>query len=408
MLLIQMVTHFRRRDMDDRHRSASPMRRVMSGRRCWSLALAAGAALAIAACGSSSNGNSTSSPSATASPTTSASASTSTCMAEAKKVVDTASAPMTIEAPSQSIDMGKLKGKIVYFIGIGSGYSQRLADGFAAAARAAGLQPVIVSGTSVEQWNTAIQQATARHAGGIMIDVVIPSLVATSVAQAKAAGIPTMTSDSVPPPMVGMAANVLIRTDTGAPDAAQAALDTNCKVNAIISYDPSQVGLVAIGNSMKAELHTLCPTTCTTHDMPISLTTMSTAAGPALQTALARTPGINAVMPTFDSLGLLFEPAIAQSGSKAKLYSEDGDTPNLAMVAKGVQGADYSFAPTSYQGYIDLDTLARTMLKVKATPPPVQFQLFTAANIPKSTSFAAQWPQLVGFQSRFLKLWGLS
>jgi ribose transport system substrate-binding protein len=373
-------------------------------------------AVALAACGSSSsNGSSgggavsTSSTASTAAVTTGASGASgdAACLAQAQKVVAAAEAPMTVKAPTQSIDMAKLKGKTVYFIGVGSGISLRQANDFAAAAKAAGLNPVLVSGATPDAWTTSIQQAIARHAAGIMMDPLQPQLIQQALSQAKAAGIPVVNENSVPPPATGVTSNVLVPTDTGAQVAAYAALQTGCKVHALISYDPSFVGLVSIGNSMKAELQKLCPSTCTSQTLSVSLATVATNAGPALQSALQRNPSINAVMPTFDSLGLLMAPAIAQSQSKAKLYGLDGDTPNLALVRQGQQAVDYSYSPTQYQAYIDLDTLARTMLHQPASPPAVQFQLFTKANLPSSDSFNAMWPKLVGYQQTYMKLWGL-
>jgi ribose transport system substrate-binding protein len=374
-------------------------------RSAWPVAAIAAGALALAACGSS--GSTSGSATATSAATASAGAA-SACMTQARQVVDAAAAPITVQAQSQPIEMSKLKGKLVYYIGVGSGISLRLANDFAAAAHAAGLNPVLFSGATPEAWNTGIQQAIARHAAGIMMFPIQPSLVASSLAQAKAAGIPVVNENSVPPPATGVTANVLVATDTGKQVAAYAALQTGCAAHALISYDPAFSGLVAIGNSMTAEFKQLCPATCTTQVLSVNLATVATDAGPALQSALERNPSINAVMPAFDSLALVMQPALAQSGSKAKLYSLDGDPPNLALVRKGLQAADYSYAPTQYQAYISVDALARAILKVTNNPPPVQFQLFTTANIPASDSFAAMWPKLAGFQSEFMKLWGMS
>jgi ribose transport system substrate-binding protein len=385
------------------------------------LAVAAVAALLVSACGSASSSStnassasasnaaatagSTSTSSGSAS-TDAASTSTSSCLSQAKHVVDPAEAPMTIETPTQPIQMSKLKGKLVYFISVGSGYSLRLANGFVAAAHAAGLNPVIFTGATPQDWNTGIQQAVSRHAAGIMMMPIQPALVAASLAQARAAGIPVVNENSVPPPATGVTANVLVPT-VGAQIAAYAALQTNCNVHALLSYDPTFVGLVAIADSVKSELKLLCPTTCTSQDLVVNLATVATQAGSALQSALQRNPSINAVIPTFDSLGLVMAPALAQGGSSAKLYSFDGDAPNIELVRKGVQAADYSYAPTEYQGYIDLDALARTMLKLKANPSPVQFQLFNRSDLPSSNDFSAMWPKLTGYQSAFMKLWGL-
>jgi ribose transport system substrate-binding protein len=310
--------------------------------------------------------------------------------------------------PTQQIAMSKLKGKTVYYLGIGSGYSQEAGNGFASAARAAGLNPVINSGVTPEYWNQAIQEAVARHAAGILVGTgIVPALIQRSVAQATAAGIPTVQQNSIPPASV-TTATVLVPTDIGDADAAAAALDTGCKVNALVGTVPSEVGLVSMSRSIENALHALCPATCKTQDVDINLQTMSTTASPELASALRRNPSINTIMPVFDSLGLLFQPALTQSGSKARVYSLDGDAPNLANVRQGKQAADYAFAPTNYEGYALMDALARAILKVPVNEPPVQFQLFTTANIPKSDSFSAMWPKLVGFQSKFMKVWGLS
>lgn len=394
-------------------RTSSQGRRRRRTRLLWSV-VAAAAALALSACGSSSSSSSSAGSStsvgsaATSGASTSASTSSSACLSQAKQVVDAAEQALTTEVPSQSIPMSKLKGKLVYFIGLGSGYSLRLATDFEIAAHAAGLNPVIFNGATPPDWNTGIQQAVSRHAAGIMMMPIQPSLVQPSLAQAKTAGIPVVNENSIPPAATGITTTVPVPTTIGKQIAAYAALENNCKVNAVIPLDPAFVGLVSIAESMIAEFKQLCPSTCTGKTMPLNIATVATEAGPAIQSQLQKDPSINAVMPTFDSLALIMAPALAQSGSKAKLYSLDGDEANLALVRKGLQAADYSYAPTNYQAYIDVDALARTMLKMPSTPSPVQFQLFTTANIPGSSSFEALWPKLAGFQTQFMKLWGLS
>jgi ribose transport system substrate-binding protein len=399
--------------MQDWDLTRSSQGRRRTTRLMWSMAAAA-AALALSACGSSSSSSSATSSSAATSSTassagaTSASSSSSACLSQAKQIVDAAEQPITAKPPTQPIQMSKLKGKLVYFIGVGSGYSLRLATDFNIAAHAAGLEPVIFNGATPTDWNTGIQQAVSRHAAGIAMEPIVPQLVVSSTAQAKAAGIPVVNSNSIPPPPTNITVNQLVPTDSGKQLAAYAAIQSNCKVNAVLPLDPAFIGLVAIANSAIAEFKQLCPSTCTAKKMPLNIATLATQAGPAIQEALQRDPSINAVIPTFDTIALLMAPSIAQSGSKAKLYSEDGDDANLALVRKGLQAADYSYAPTEYEAYVMVDTLARAMLKMPAAPPPVQFQLFTTANIPASSSFAALWPKLVGFQATYMKLWGLS
>jgi DNA-binding LacI/PurR family transcriptional regulator len=396
--------------MDHQTRSATPPRRVMRGRHSMSVALVAGvAAVAAAACGSSSSSNPAASTTVAAGSTTAADASKSNCTAAAKQLVDAASAPLTPKVPAQQIDMSKLKGKTVYYLSLGSGYSQLLGDGFASAARAAGLNPVISNGATPESWNQAIQEAVSRRAVGIFVGTGhVPAIMAKSVAQAKAGGIPTVQENSIPPDPAGIAATVLVPTDVGKVIAAYAALDNGCKVDAVVAAPSSQPGLVAIGQSATDEFKRLCPDTCKTQNLDINLETMSTTAAPALESALRQNPSVNVVLPTFDSLALLFQPALAQSGSKARVYSFDGNTPNLDQLRKGAQRADYAYAPPNYQGYINVDTLARTVLKVPSSAPAVQLQLFTVGNISKSDSFSALWPKLEGFQSEYMKAWGLS
>ena len=336
------------------------------------------------------------------------SGSTASCMAKARAIVAQKSAPIKFEAQKQPIKMAKLRGKTIYVVNIGSGYSLRVANAVAAAARVAGIKTVIASGVTPQDWNTSIQQAVQRHAGGIMfIAAIVPQLVQQSTAQAKAAGIPIVASDSIPPAPVNITKNVLIGTNS-AGVAAQAAIDHHCHVDAIIALDPAYIGLVSYGQTFASTLQQLCPSTCKSQTLDLSLATLATQTGPALQSALARDPSINAAYGTFDSLALLMKPALQSSGSKATLYGADGDPGNMALVKAGQQGADYSFAPGGYEGYEMMDTLARAMLKVKNSPAPMQFQLFTPASYPKNDSFGHLWPNLVGYQNKFKKLWGLS
>jgi ABC-type sugar transport system substrate-binding protein len=398
--------------MQDREMPRHSGLRFGRTRHFWTILLAAAVTIGVAACGSSSSGstaNSHASGSTSPSASSTAGATSSACVTKAKPIVAKAEAPMTVATQAAKIDASSLSGKTIYFVSLPSGYPLEVWGSLSSAAKAVGLHAVYASGVTPEAWNTGIQQAVARHAAGIVLGYVTPSLIASSLAQAHAAGIPVISLNSIPPAPTGISATLVVPTTAvGQVIAAYAALHTDCNVHALIAVDPTYPGTTTIGDVIKSELQQLCPKTCTAENLTISLATMATTAAPQLESKLQVDPSINALFLTVDSMGVSMAPGLAQSSSKAKMYGVDGDNPNLAMVRTGeLQAADYSYAPASYEAYVILDSLMRAMLKTTNAPPDQQTQLFTTANLSKSDSFSALWPKLVGFQSQFMKVWGL-
>jgi ribose transport system substrate-binding protein len=380
------------------------------GARFATFAVATG--LILSACGSTSSSSGSHTATGASATTGGAPAAASSCASQAASLVAAQRAEMKPIIPQPAFDMGKNRGKSVYYISISqeTGYALALSQGFTAAAKAAGMKPFIFDAMDKpELFVQGVEQAIAAHAGGIFLVSIPTSLIQAQLKQARAAGIPVLTLNYRGPSEPLQYTNGIFKvpvTRIGRNLAQYAAYATQCKAKSLVVSDPSIPGFVVQVNATHTELARLCPQ-CKATDVPISLATMATAAAPTVESALQRNPSTNAVLAMFDGLATYLQPSISASSSKALLISTDGNAQNLDAVRKGTQASDLAYAPTNYQGYLVIDQLGRAMLGLKTNPPAIQLQLFDHTNIPSGSSFTALWPGLVGFEQAFAKAWGL-
>jgi ribose transport system substrate-binding protein len=366
---------------------------------------APGCVLALAATLAACGGGSTSSAT---------SASTSGCAARASEAAKAAKAVPPLQMPDGAIDVGKLQGKSVWIVDALP--IPALADigrGFEQAAKAAGMKPTVINTNgSVSAWDQAITQAVGQGADGIVLLAVPWEVVKAPVAKAAAKGIPVVQySDGGPEnkPPDSIYSHITFDSLAGGRQMADWVLaDSSCDAD-VGFFNPVPASPQPIVEGFEKELSALCPSCkLTKDDVPIA--TMSTHLPSATQSMLRRNPGIDYVVPAYDSLVTFIAPSVAQAASKAKIVAHDGAPANLKALTAGTgqQVADVALAPSGFQGWLLLDQLSRGMLGMPAAaePPIVPTRLVDRDNA--AASLDELFPEHAGYQERFKRLWGLS
>jgi ribose transport system substrate-binding protein len=364
-------------------------------------------ALTLGACGSSSSSSSSGSSSGASN------AEVQSCIAKTTQITKQLSAPVSAPIPSTPFDMKKNSGKTIWFVAdsLSNPLDVQVLNGVKAAAKAAGMSVKAYDGQStVGQWSQGIEEAVAQHAAGIITHAIDPAVVTTAMKQAKAAGIPVVTSlleqpgQALPSTVAGAVTQPL------AIDAAHMAdyvmSESGCKAHAIVITATVFPALVEMDTAIQAQFKQYCPTTCSVKIQNIDPATVATSLEPLTETLSIKNPNVNWFISDADALGEFVAEGLEAAHSSAKLIGQSGLSANLSMVRSGKgQEADISFPDLGYIGWLDVDTLGRAMQHLPTPEVSYRDQLFTTANIPAAS--APLFPGMAGYQQKFETLWGL-
>jgi ribose transport system substrate-binding protein len=372
------------------------------------LALAAAPVIVLSACASATGASSSSE--ASSAPVTGAAAE---CAAQAKTDVDAKRQPLDLVVPTQSIDVGALKGKSLWFITVTMNqFSTDMAAGVKEAADAAGLSTVLYDGQgSANRFTEGMNQAIAQKAGGIVLVGIEPSLIKAELAEAKAAGIPVLNTlnsnptDTVPD---GMFANFTSDFTSDGKTAAEWALnDSGCATDMIIVKSSTIPVWNYLADGAEKAVKELCPSDCKTTVLDVDAANISTDLTSKLQTALQKDPDVNYVFVVWDSGVPYAQPVVASSGTKAKIIARDGIAPSLQMVAAGTQQLTVATPPPGWIGWAAADDVFRAMLGQEPSGLVIPTRLIDKDNV-GSGSDADVSPNYTDYQSAFSKLWGVA
>jgi ABC-type sugar transport system substrate-binding protein len=387
--------------------------RTVRVRRGGTVAVLAGAALLAAACSSASAGNAP----AGAAGTPAAASAAGGCPAAAARVA-AAEKPAQLTLPAAGFDMAKNKGKTVWFISLtlANQFSADLADGFQAAATAAGLKPVVFDGQAqVTRWNQGISEAVNQHAAGIVLYAVAPSLVSGPLAQAAAAHIPvvdTLNGSPGDPLPNGITAHATLDYfAAGATLADYTAATSGCSGQVLYLDASSLDAYHDMLAGFKQELPAVCPKCRLDDVLEVNPATADQQLPTLASTAVARYPQADYLVTSWDAMVPLVEPSLEQAGRTGiHVISHDGQGDNLDQIASGstLQTADVSDPLNQAMGWYLVDQLGRAMAGVPTVREVLPQQLFVKANLPASPAGqAALFPGFAGYQAKWLALWGI-
>lgn len=374
-------------------------------------------AMALTACGGASSSGSPSTASTTGA-SSGAPAASSQCVTAAKQKVQAAEKPISLQVPSQSVDMSKIKGKSVWYIApdMSLPFIAAIAGGFKQAALTAGLKPTIFNGAgNVNTFNQGVSSAVSQGAAGILLQGINPSLVSGPLAQAKSKHIAIVDSLNGGPsqPLTGgVQAHVTVDyTKGGALMADYVAAASQCTGHAIFFTS----SIYNIYNDMvagfKNELASICPQCKLDEIVNVAPTDLATKLGELTTTAATRYPDAKFFVAAYDGQVEFMTPALQQTGRTGlQIVSHDGVISNLQQIrsGSGLQTADVSNPPNEAMGWAEVDQLGRLLTGLQPVQRTLPQQLFVKSNIPSNPAdLAAAFPGYANFQAQWKRLWGL-
>ena len=371
--------------------------------------LGAAVCLLTAACGGSTTGQTGTSVSAN--------------VTEAKQLAQQAEAPLSSWKPAgQSFDASKAKGKSMWYISVSLSipFEQFMVQGMKEGAATVGANVVgFDAKSSLAEATRGIEQAIQAKAGVIFVDGFPPNLVAPAVAEAKAAGIPVLTTNSqeagpllpgYPDGVVGSATHSF--ATPGKIEADWIVADSKGAAN-IIYLRSSDVPVITDveKNAFVAELNRLC-SSCKVQvvDVPTSQWSQLT---PKTASLIRANPSVNYFVPDFDGEVIFMVPGVtsANAQSKVKLVSFNATPSVMTNLKQAYVVAAETGGPNLLQGW----AFADEGLRVLAGQQPlndlnIPTRLFDKTNINSIdlTQQESEWYGVGDYRAKFKQQWGVS
>lgn len=340
--------------------------------------------------------------------------SASSCTSQAQALVRAAKRPMSPNIPKTSFSMKGNAGKTVWWISPGQSipFAASISQGFAAAAKAAGVKAVIFDGQlSVVKWSQGVSEAVAAHASGIVLQAINPADLSGPLAAAKKAGIPVIDSFNGNPnsPLGSLYAHVTTNfNQQGKEMAAYELALTKCKTQMGVFSESIYPIYAAMNGGIKSELSKLCPT-CSAQFIDVNGNTIATSEGQQLSTLLSRSPGTNALIADADENALYMVPVLKSAGKKIPLIGHDGIAASFNWIRQGTtsQVATVSDCPLPAIGWAQMDEIGRAMLKLPAANDTVPTQLVDKSNVGRSNAVGVMFPGFNNINAQYLKVWSV-
>ncbi len=356
----------------------------------------------LAACSTSTSA--TSSAGATSSTNSAASAA---CVKEAQQALAPYSGPMHVQSPSP-VSIAKLKGKTVWTFAFNTSDPLAIESGVVAAGRAAGVNVHAVSATpEIANAVSAINEAVAQHAAGIILDGGTVASLAQPIANATAAHIPfidvSATPDPTDPLVSGEYSHVTSSyTLSGKLEADGILAATDCKANVVIGALPGIPTQVAVSNGNAAEFKRLCPS-CVTHVLDIPITDSPVQVQGLIKTELSRYPSTNFFDMNNDAFSLEAYPVLKADNIREAGVNCD---PSILkyLAAHDTLVIDVCAAPAQYQGWLGFDELARAVDGLPAQNGSVPIQYVGPSTAIDPNNMAAGFGN---YEALFEKAWGV-
>jgi ribose transport system substrate-binding protein len=336
----------------------------------------------------------------------------SSCLKEAEAGVAAAQEPLKLELPGEKVDFSEVEGGDVWFISATQSVPllTEISKGFSEAAKEVGLTPHVYDGKGeVTTQTQGFEQAINEHADGIVLQGVEPAVVSSTLAKAKAAGIPVIDSFNTSPedPLPdGIDAHVTAEFSASGEVMAKYILaKTNCEahVEAIgstvfkVNKDVNEGAEKAFGE--------LCPE-CEFNFDNVDFTQLATSVQTVVSSAINSNPKLNFGLADADAVAPYMAQAITQTGKDIPIIGHDGVEANLEEIRQGKpQVADMVFPPSPSIGWAEIDQLGRVMTGMEPTEADqIPSQLFDKETLPAKGEDL--FPEYAEYQQEYLAEWG--
>ncbi len=342
--------------------------------------LAAG--LVAAACSSTSSSSTTSSA---ASSTGSGSG-----VAKATAFIDKYLGDPAFVSPGPSFHASQLKGKTIFSIPASSSvaFVNTVDQVMGQYAKDLGINYVDYPNQQEQsQWVQGMDQAISSKVNAIdLLAGIPPEQLAPQIEAAKAAGIPTVDTnerDATQPTQPYVAAYAFAPFNlAGRLMAAWAVEQTAGKANVLVVTSNADVSSAAVQAGITSELGKVCPS-CKVETVNVNPTDWATKLQTTVEGELSSNPGINYILPVFDSMAEFIAPGIVAAGKSGDVHiaSFNGTPAILDMIRTGNIVTMDVGENTSDVAAAGLDQLMRVMLKMPPGNEQINVRVMTKANV---------------------------
>lgn len=266
----------------------------------------------------------------------------------------------------------------------------------------------------VDQWIQGMAKATAEHYA--LIDLqggIPPEALGPQIAAAREKGVKVTTThlyDVTQTKSASLDASAKSNyTEAGRIMAAWAFTKTSGKPNVVIIGSDEIIPTTPFVKSIQATLKTLCPE-CKAKYINVPVPEWGTKIQPSVQSALVADPGINFILPIYDSMSQFVVPALRLTGrtGSVRIATYNGTPFVLDMVRTGDVDMDIGES-LGWVGYAAIDVNMRALCGL----PPVEalnspLYIFDKANaatagVPATFDDGYGNSHIAGFKS----LWGI-
>jgi ribose transport system substrate-binding protein len=342
---------------------------------------------------------------------------------EAKKLVAELEKPLQFVAPGETIEVGdQLRGKTIYVVanGLNFPFVQAMLDGLKAGAKKVGAKVIAVDGAGDNaKAANLVEQGIGRKVDLIVIQSFPAEQLTASLKAAKDADIPVLEMFGRDPQLPSaelQAAGVdaiasFCYSCAGKQMAQLAVADTGGDVNAVL-FDVPEIGVSALEKKgFQDELKRLC-SGCEVEVVEAPLAQWNQNLASLTSSSLQRNPNVNYLVPLYDSMIALMEPAVAAAGAsdKVKVVSYNATQPALKLLADGKLVAGDVGGMNAWAGWAAMDQIARILTgNEPVEDPKIPNRLFTAANVGELDLEAGEtsWYGDVDLDAEYGALWGL-
>jgi ribose transport system substrate-binding protein len=342
--------------------------------------------------------------------------------------IDKASAIPTFRAPGPAFDASKVKGKKIFSIPVSMAnpFSANIEVAKQGAAKVLGIDYTTFQNQGQpSQWVQGMSQAITKKVDFIDLSAgTDPRLLGPQIAAATKAGIPVATShlyDITQTPPKTLAYSVpAVYQEAARLESDWIILDTKGKANVLVITSNEILPTPAIVSAIKSQFAKVCGSACKLTWLNAPVTEWATKITPGVQSALVKDPGINYILPIYDSMSQFVVPAITAAGKTGQVFiaTYNGTPFVMDYLAAGQHVKMEVGENLNWLGWAYIDAASRYLAGIAVPKPPKHFntytplRVFTAANIKEAIPAGKKKAELsTGYGDAYIagykKLWGV-
>jgi ribose transport system substrate-binding protein len=245
------------------------------------------------------------------------------------------------------------------------------------------------------QWVQGMDQAIARKVDLIVLQgAPPPQLLGPQLAAAKKAGVPVLLSHIIDP-SEPVPAGVTLAVPAPFKQAARLEADwaiakTKGKANVLIITSNEVLPTTGIKKALANEFAKRCGSSCKTKFVNVPVVDWATKIGTEVKAALTADPGINYIIPIYDSMAFFAVPAVTEAGKQGtvKIATYNG-TPDVLkfIVAKNVVVMEVG-ENLDWLAHANMDAAFRILAGTKVAGRKLNeftpTRVFDATNVPQT------------------------